>query len=354
MDLKELGFNDWFEERADTSRPADHRIARIVSRHRDSYSLHDGTSEITAEITGRLAHSAESPLDYPTVGDWVYAQYFDDGAFAVIHGILPRKSILKRKTAGRRIEYQPIAANVDTAFLIQSLETPVRLASLERYLVMSNEARIRPLVLLSKSDLVPDDRIGELLERVREGLPGVEVTTFSNLETEGPDRIGARLRPGETFCLLGPSGVGKTTLLNRLVGEAAFDTQPVRKGSGKGRHTTTRRQLVRVRGGALAIDTPGMRELGQMGAESGLEQTFDEIAVLAEQCRYSDCTHTREAGCAILAALEEEEIAEDRYRSYLKLVREISRNDMSYQEKRRHDRQFGKFQKSVMKHNLKK
>ncbi|MFQ5675343.1 MAG: ribosome small subunit-dependent GTPase A [bacterium] len=354
MQLEDLGFNPWFQNRIDTGKIVPSHIARVITVNKDNYLIKNESSEVLAEITGRLMFRATSPLDYPTVGDWVLAQYFDNDSFAVIDKILPRKTVLKRKTSGKTIDYQLIAANIDAALIIQSLDSNYNLRRLERYLTMVNESNIQPIVLLSKSDLLSPTELRQRMSEINNLMPHVQLVTFSNLIHSEVDRVRDVLISGQTYCLLGSSGVGKTTLLNNLLGKDVFETRAVRKKDSKGRHTTARRQLIILSNGAMLVDTPGMRELGNIGAEIGLEQTFDEIAGLSGQCRYNDCSHTNEDGCAILAGLTEGIISKERYESYMKMSKESAYYEMSYVDKRRRDKKFGKMYKSIMKNNVKK
>jgi len=350
MHIEELGFSHWFQDRMDSTNVTGCQIARVISVTKDSYIIRNGKNDVIAELTGKLMFNAESPLDYPTVGDWVYAQYYDEDSLAIIHDIFPRKTILKRKTAGKRVEFQLVAANIDTAFIVQSLDSNYNLRRLERYLVMINAAHIRPIVLLSKSDLLSPGDVEEKVAGIHKLMPNLQIMAFSNKTNSGLHEIMDLLVPKETYCLLGSSGVGKTTLLNNLLGEAQFDTQAIREKDGKGRHTTTRRQLNTLKKGAMLIDTPGMREMGHFGIESGINDTFDEIAKLSKQCRYNDCSHTHEEGCAVLLALQNGSISQERYQNYERMNKESAYYEMSYLEKRRKDKQFGKLCKSVMKH----
>ncbi len=298
--------------------------------------------------------SADSALDYPAVGDWVYVQLYNNATSAIVEEVLPRKSVLKRKTPGKKIDYQVIAGNIDTGLIVQSLDTNFNLRRLERYLVMIHDARIQPVVLLSKSDLLSREQIAEKIAGIHALMPDIRVAAFSNKDKNGMDDVRALFAPRQTYCMLGSSGVGKTTLLNNLLGQDQFATRTIRDKDGKGRHTTTSRQLIRLPNGALLIDTPGMRELGNIAVETGIEETFSEIARLAKQCRFSDCRHTQEKGCAILAALASGDIATERYESFMKLVRESAFQEMSFLEKRQKDRQFGKMVRTVMKHKKNK
>jgi ribosome biogenesis GTPase len=279
------------------------------------------------------------------VGDWVVAQYFDDDSFAIVHEILPRKSILKRKTPGKKITFQLIAANIDTAFIVQSLDDNFNIRRLERYLVMIHDGFIEPVLLLSKSDLQEPVSIDKKIRTIHTIMPNLPILAFSNKTKAGLDQLIKRIMPGKTYCLLGSSGVGKTTLINSLFGESVFETRSVREKDSKGRHTTARRELIFLKNKAMIIDTPGMRELGN----TGIQSAFDEIDTLSKTCRYRDCSHVKEKGCAVLAALKAGRLSEDRYQSFLRIARESTYHEMSYLEKRKKDKAFGKLIKSVMK-----
>lgn len=349
-DLKNIGYSDWFESRVDSDKLAAHGVARVVSVHKDSYTVTKGGEEVFAELSGHLLYSTESASDLPTTGDWVYADFFDEDSHAIIYGVFPRKTLLKRKTVGKLVDFQLIAANIDVAFIIQSLNDNFNLRRLERYLVMVYESGIEPIILLSKCDLIPDDELNEIKQQVLSIAPQATVMEFSNLNQKNIDSVIELLKSGKSYCLLGSSGVGKTTLLNSIVGNDQFETKTVSKIQSKGRHTTTSRQLVRLESGAMIIDTPGMRELGGMSVDDGLDETFSEILELFQQCKFANCSHTNEKGCAILAAIKGGELSEERYQNYLKIKRESDFNQMSYSEKRKKDKDFGKMVKSVMKH----
>jgi len=354
MNINKLGFDRWFSDRTDSSKSSDYEIARVTAVNKDSFQIRNGKEDVFAEVTGKMLFNADSPIDFPTVGDWVYAQFYDNESFAVIHEILPRKSLLKRKTAGRKTEYQLIAANIDTAFIMQSFGPDYNPRRLERYLVMVNEANIQPVVLFSKSDLATEHERNRKITDIQALMPGIHIVEFSNLNHYGIDRIRDMLIPGKTFCLLGSSGVGKTTLLNNLTDDYVFETNTVREKDGRGRHTTARRQLISLKNDAMIIDTPGMKELGNIGVSTGINETFNEIAELSGQCLYKNCSHTNEDGCAILNALKEGIISEERYRNFVRMNKETAYNEMSYFEKRKKDKNFGNLCKSVMKNKKNK
>ncbi|QTA81147.1 Ribosome biogenesis GTPase [Desulfonema limicola] len=354
MNIKKLGFDKWFLDRIDASKSDNYEISRVTAVNKDSFQIMKDAKQVFAEVTGKILFNADSPKDFPTVGDWVYARFYDNDTFAVIHEVIPRKSLLKRKTAGRKNEYQLIAANIDTAFIIQSFGSDYNLRRLERYLVIVNEGNISPVVLLSKSDLAPEHERNRKLDDIKILMPNIEIIEFSNISLYGINKIKDILIPGKTYCLLGSSGSGKTTLLNNLSNDYVFETNEVREKDGKGRHTTTRRQLIHLENDAVIIDTPGMRELGNIDVSTGINETFKEIVRLSEQCLYNNCTHTNENGCAILQALQDKVISQERYQNFVKMNKETAYNEMSYFEKRKKDKNFGKLCKSIIKNKQKR
>lgn len=347
--IEKLGFGKWFQDNADPVELNTFDMARVMAVHKDRYIINNGESDVVAELIGKMVFSADSPIDYPAVGDWVFATFYDENTFSIIHNILPRKSLLKRKTPGKKIDFQLIAANIDVAFIVQSLGGNFNLRRLERYLVMVKESNIEPVVLLSKSDLLDAENIANRTAEIRRIMPFLHVQPFSNENESGLKNIRDLLAPRQTYCLLGSSGVGKTTLLNNLIGESKFTTRTVREKDSKGRHATTYRQLIMLDCEAMLIDTPGMRELGNFSVETGIDETFSEITALSKQCQFNDCNHVNDKGCAVIEAVENGQIPEKRYQNYIKIKKESIYNEMSYLEKKQKDKQFGKLVKSVMK-----
>jgi ribosome biogenesis GTPase len=349
MELRELGLDPWFADKARGQCSSGLSLARVTAVDRARYLIRDEHGELPAELTGRLQFVAESSTDLPCVGDWVCARYHDARSHASILGVLPRRSFLRRKAPGKDIDFQMIAANIDVAFVIQACHFDFNVRRLERYLVMVREGHIEPVLLLTKIDLVSAEELERLVGRIR--LAGIDarIITLSNVTGAGLDRVRALLTPGRTYCLLGSSGVGKTTLVNRLAGDAGLETRQV-SHTGEGRHTTTRRQLIVLEGGSLLIDMPGMRELGMLGVSEGLDDAFADIGELAQDCRFADCGHSSEPGCAVRAAIERHALSEERLQDYLKLRKESAFHDLSYVERRKKDRDFGRFVHSALKH----
>jgi len=354
MELYDLGFNEWFIQKLKESGKTDYHVARITSVNKGSYLVRNEGGEVLSELAGEFMFSAESRLQYPVVGDWAFVQYYNANTLAIIYDLLPRKTILRRKAAGKKIDYQMIASNIDVAFIVQSCDFNFNLRRLERYLVMINDGHIDPVILLSKSDLVSQKDLERKVSEIRNTGVKCRIIAYSVETGSGLPRIQQVLKSGMTYCLLGSSGVGKTTLLNHLIGRDAFRINLVREKDGKGRHTTSRRQLVVLDQGAMLIDTPGMRELGNIGVRSGIEESFSDIFELSGNCRFKDCTHTHEVGCSVLRAVRSGSLNEAHYQDYLKLTKESEHYQMSYVEKRSKDKKFEQFIKSAMKQNKKK
>jgi ribosome biogenesis GTPase len=348
MTLEEFGYNAWFSEQVDPKTEAGLKVARVTAVHKGESEVSDGEQTRPAKMTGRMRHRAKSKLDYPTVGDWVLVKNFDSEDFGRIERVLQRQSELKRKTAGRTTRHQLIAANIDTAFIMQTVGPGYNLPRLERYLVMVNESGIEPVVLLSKSDLLTHSQLADKLAEVQERMPGIRLYAFSNVDQKGLDEVMALFEPGRTYCVIGTSGVGKTSLLNNLLGEEDFlFTLPVRDKDGKGLHSTTWRELITLQNGAHVVDTPGMRELGNMDVNEGIGETFDDILELAERCKFGDCAHVNTMGCAVTAAVERGELSEARYNNYVRLMKEAAFHEQAALEKRDQDKKLSRFYRSV-------
>jgi len=294
--------------------------ARVVAEERGQFLLHDGSGTLAAVVSGRFRYDAGGdPLAYPAVGGWVAISPGAGGGTATIHGLLPRRSaIVRRAPSDHATGAQTLAANVDVVFVVTSLNAELNLRRLERYLAVAWESGATPVVVLSKADL--DDVVVGHRVAVESVAPGVEVIAASAVSGDGIDAIRAHLAPGRTVAFIGSSGVGKSTLVNTLAGQELIATAEIREDDARGRHTTTRRQLVPLAEG-LVIDTPGMREMGLLDGD-GLASAFDDVERAATGCRFRDCRHAAEPGCAVRAALASGGLDADRFEAYRKLERE--------------------------------
>jgi ribosome biogenesis GTPase / thiamine phosphate phosphatase len=342
--LEELGWSDWFEQRAECQ-PAE-AIARVAAVDREQLLLVYQTGPFRGTLAGSYRHRHRLSHELPCVGDWVRLEKQSD--FGVVRALLDRRTSLRRKAAGKAVEYQMIAANVDYVIIVQSCDFDFNLNRLERYLVMVIEGGAEPYVLLTKTDLVDPAVPAAQLAEIRSAGITAPVVTLSNVTGQGVDTLQRLLFPGKTYCFVGSSGVGKSTLLNQLIGRERLETRTV-SGTGEGRHTTVRRELIQLEGGVLVIDNPGMREFGIARAEAGMENCYSDITNLACGCRYRDCTHTGEPGCAVIEAVHSGGLNQEHYENFLKLRKESEFYQMSYAERRKKDRGFGRFIKSAQK-----
>lgn len=349
MELSDLGFDSWFLQKRKELLKPELSVARITRVDRDRYLVRNELSEVQAEAIGKLFYSVESSQDLPCVGDWALVQYYNDGTLAIIHELLPRKSFLRRKAAGKKVDYQMIASNIDTAFIMQSCDTNFNVRRLERYLVMVADGRIEPIILLSKSDLISEADLKKRFSEIEHAGISARVLALSCTTGAGLQTLRGALERGRTYCLIGSSGVGKTTLLNYLLEREEYATGPVREKDGRGRHTTAQRHLSVLDNGALMIDTPGMRELGVIDAGDAIDESFADIHELGLSCRFKDCTHTIEKGCAILQAVEHGLLDPKRHHNYLKLMKESAFHQTSYVERRKKDKRFGRMVNTVLK-----
>ncbi len=317
---EELGWNSFLENQL-SAFPSAFMAGRISSENKNNYQLLlPGVGEVTAECTGKLLFNALDKSELPKVGDWVLVQYFEGEHKALIMELLDRQNVLSRKVAGQVTEAQVMASHVDKALIVQGLDDNFNVNRLIRSVVLVRECGITPLIVLNKADLTDD--LDERLAVLKQQLGDVKVIAMSALNNEGVELLEEEISAGETVVLMGSSGVGKSTLLNRLLGEERLDTGAVRSKDAKGRHTTTRREMHILPNGGILIDTPGTRELQLLSAKDALQETFGEISELSAECRYKDCTHTVEAGCAVLEALDAGDIPEVAYNNYLKLRNE--------------------------------
>lgn len=298
-------------------------VGRVTAESKRYYFLSDGHNEYLAEISGKLLHRTAGLEDFPAVGDWVLFQTPESRDRAAIHRILPRHTTLKRRAVRSTEESQVIGANLDTVFIVHSIDENFSSGKLERFLAIVHDSGAVPVVVLSKADLMPENR-GEVYREVLKIASGVSIVMLSAISGEGVDGLLQHLEPGSTCCLIGPSGAGKSTLLNFLAGSEVAKTANVREFDMKGRHTTTKRELFVLKNGQILIDTPGIREVGLVVGVDALASVFPDVVKIADHCRFRNCTHTREPGCAVLAAISSGELDADRVARYLKLKSEVT------------------------------
>lgn len=319
--LNSYGWSDTLQQQFQSHAARGLSPARVTVQQRGLYVLATATGEATAQLSGRFAHEAEAGA-YPVAGDWVAAAVRPAETSATIHDVLPRRSAFLRKAVGGGHAAQVVAANADVAFLVASLNADLNARRIERYLATAWDSGGAPVVVLTKADLCPDAAVRKAeIEAVAIGVP---VYVVSAVTGEGLDALGECFAPGQTAALLGSSGVGKSSLVNALVGAALMATRAIREDDARGRHTTTHRQLVLLPSGRLVLDTPGMRELGLWDADTGVTTTFADVEALTATCRFSDCAHETEPGCAVRAALAGGTLDGERWRSYGKLQRELA------------------------------
>ncbi len=336
MHLDTIGWHPFFEAQFNELNTAHLHPARVVEEHRERYVVWSEQGELTAQVSGKLRHAAVWRSDFPAVGDWVAIEPADS-ELAIIQAVLPRRAAFIRKeiSANQKADNQVLAANIDTVFLVSGLDRDFNVRRIERYLTIAWDSGVAPVIILNKADLC--DRLEECIAETEAVAIGVPIHTMSALEDHGSDGVLSYLVPGKTVAFLGSSGVGKSTIINRLLGEERQQTGEISQAVNKGRHTTTSRELILHPNGSILIDTPGMRQLGMFSDDSGLSKTFDDLESIAASCRFTDCTHNDEPGCAVRAAIEAGELDPKRLENYRRLQREIAfqsrRNDKAAQNK---------------------
>lgn len=320
--LKAFGWNNYFENNFLQYKEQGFNCGRVIVENKTNYILITEFGEVPAEVTGKLIFESDSGSSMPKVGDWVTLSLFDDNTKGIIHNVLPRSTKISRRAVDKKVTEQIIVSNVDAAFIVMSLDGNYNLNRLERYLASVLESNIDPIVLLTKSDMCvdADDKYTEVKNLARE----IKVISSSMINKTGIDELTELIRPEITYVFVGSSGVGKSTIINFLLGEDRFKTNEVRISDSKGRHTTTKRELVLLPNGGVLVDTPGMKQFGMWEASGGVAKTFSYFEEYAESCRYTDCTHTHEVDCAVKEAVNTGMISEERYNNYLKLRKELN------------------------------
>lgn len=346
--MNDFGYNKELENYKIQNKLEGFLVARVIAEHKERYIVTTGNKEFEAEILGNLRFAAQSRADFPAVGDWVAISEYDEDK-ALIHQIFPRKSVIERQTVGKSGEKQIIAANIDTAFIVLSVDRDFSVNRIERYLTICNSGNVNALVLLNKTDLVNQSELDQMIDAIHSRHSSLQVLPISNESKLGLRELKDNLKPEETYCLLGSSGVGKSTILNSLLGSETMRTDIISASTQRGKHITTYRELKVLENGAIVIDNPGMREIGMTDSSAGLDMTFDQISELAQNCRYQDCTHTTEKGCAVLAGVDEGKLSAETYENYLRMKKEATYFESSLEEKKRKDKDLGKLLKNYKK-----
>jgi ribosome biogenesis GTPase / thiamine phosphate phosphatase len=352
MKLEDLGYNDRIEKLRIGNNLKDFEVGRVVSEHKERYVVKNEAGEYEAEITGNLRFSAKGREDFPAVGDLVALTIYDSG-FSIIHKIIPRLSIISRQAVGHFGEIQIIAANIDFALIVQAADRDFNVNRLERYLTICYSSKVSPVIVLTKIDLIPELSKNEIIEHITQRVKNVPVFAISNETQDGYEALKTIIQKGRTFCMLGSSGVGKSTLLNNLSGRNVMKTGSISESTSKGRHVTSHRELVILENGGILIDNPGMREVGIVDTASGLETTFDSILSFSQNCKFKDCTHTNETGCSVIKAVEDGELDKSFLENYHKMERERSYFEQSQVERKKKEKIFGKIIKDYNKKDVK-
>ena len=352
MNLEDIGYNDKLGKLRIEHHLNEFEIGRVIAEHKERYIVKTDKGEFEAEITGNLRFSARSREDFPAVGDWVAITTYDDD-FAIIHKIFPRFSVITRQAVGQFGEVQIIAANIDYAFIVQAVDRDFNINRIERYLTICYSSKVSPVIVLTKTDLINEENIAEITQSIKHRVKDVPVIAISNETRGGFDLLEKVIEKGKTYCMLGSSGVGKSTLLNNLSGKAVMKTDTISQSTNKGRHVTTHRELIVLENGGILIDNPGMREVGITDSANGLETTFDSIVNFSQNCKFKDCTHTSEVGCAVLEAVEKGEIDKSSYENYLKMGKEKAYFESTIEQRRKKEKIFGKILKDYYKKDVK-
>lgn len=342
----DLGFTEHLSQFRSDNNLDSFNVGRVMLEHKERYVVLTDHGETDCELIGNLRYTAESRADLPAVGDWVAVSEYDTDK-GLIHAVYPRKNVLERQAVGRKGEKQVIASNIDFGLIVQSVNRDYSINRLERYITICHAATIEPIILLNKIDLIEKEQLNNLLNELNNRIKGTAVRAISNLTGEGLQQVKAIVQPGKTYCLLGSSGVGKSTLINSLAGSLIVKTGAISESVDRGKHVTTHRELIVLDSGGVIIDNPGMREVGIADSSDGLEMTFEQIYELAEDCKFNDCSHQNEKGCAILAAIDSGELNEETYENFMKLEREQAHFSATVYEKRKKEKAFGKMVKQV-------
>lgn len=347
MTLQDLGYNYSLESFRIENGLDTFVVGRVILEHKERYVVKIPNAEFDAELIGNLRFTAESRYDFPAAGDWVAFSEYDEGK-GIIHKVFPRHSILERQAVGKYGQVQIIAANIDYGLIVQAVDRDFNLNRLERYLAICNAAKVKPIIVLSKTDLINQTKLAAIMHQVTDRIKDITTIPVNN-EPNGYKALEPFIIKGNTYCLLGSSGVGKSTLINGLSGNELMKTAEISTSVNKGKHTTSHRELIVLKNGGILIDNPGMREVGITDTSRGLEVTFDTILEYAEQCKFKDCTHNHEKGCAVQKAIENGDLDLEAFANFRKMEREKEHFESDALERKKKDKDLGKLIKKVVR-----
>lgn len=348
MKLEDLGYNVSYEAYRIENNLTEFEVGRVIAEHKERYIVKTENEEFEAEITGNLRFSAQCREDFPAVGDWVALISYDTEQ-AIIHKVFPRFSMISRQAIGHYGEIQIIATNIDFAFIVQAVDRDFNINRMERYLTICYSSKVNPMVVLTKTDLIDSERIDEITESIKKRHHKIPVIAISNITQQGYADLKGIIEKGKTYCMLGSSGVGKSTLSNNLSGKEMMKTGSISDSTNKGKHITSHRELIILDSGGILIDNPGMREVGITDTTNGLDTTFNQITLLSENCKFGDCKHVNETGCAVIEALKNGDLDSSAYENYLKMEKEKAHFESTIAEKRKKDKEFGKMVRNFKK-----
>ncbi|MFQ6611174.1 MAG: ribosome small subunit-dependent GTPase A [Fidelibacterota bacterium] len=353
MELERLGYQSQFEYFRREHNLSEQEIGRIITERKDRYVIKTIENEYEVFITGSMRYNAKSREDFPVVGDWVSLK-INDGSSAVIRNIFPRYSSITRRAVGKFGKSQLIASNIDKALIVQAASRDFNINRIERYLVICNESRVDPIIVLSKIDLVDEEELNNIIENLKSRVKNHPVISISNKTMSGIKRVNKYIQPCLTYCLLGSSGAGKSSLLNNLTGDATMKTDYVSDFTGKGVHVTSHREMIFLNSGGIIIDNPGLREVGIADSEQGIEITYEKIHLLSQDCKFRDCTHSHESDCSVKNAVNNGELEAEILENYLILENEKKHFESSIEERRRKDKSLGKLIKNAISNKKRK
>lgn len=341
FDLESLGYTAFFADYRQANNLDTFDIGRVISEHKERYIVRGENGDYEAEIIGNLRYTANSRLDFPSVGDWVAISLFEENK-AIIHAVYARTSLLTRKAVQGNGELQIIASNVNKALIVQAMDRDFSISRLERYLSICYDAQVEPLIVLNKTDLIDKELLEKRILQIRERIATVPIIPVSLKNQEGTTSLEAYIVAAQSYCLMGSSGVGKSSLINFLEGKELTKTGEIGTGNERGRHVTSSRSLFILNNGGIIIDTPGMRELGMSSNAKGIDTVFEQIISREKDCQFADCSHQGEKGCAIIQAVDAGEISKEAYTNFLKLQREKEHFESTEAEKRKKGKDLSK------------